>query len=309
MCFAEQVNYVKPVSMDILQLNVGLLCNKQCTHCHLEAGPERDELMTPNTMKQVLWLADHIDPSLVDITGGAPELNPDIKWLIKQLSGYKTQLRTNLTALLLDESLIHFLKTHKVKLVASLPCYEADEVDSVRGDGTFEESINVLKKLNKQGYSQNTELELDLVFNPEADFLPPSQEELEKTYRKRLWDDYGIRFTHLITITNMPIGRFKKDLKQKNRLEKYMDLLRESHNPETIPALMCRHQLNINWNGDLYDCDFNQALGHPMRIEHVNINDPEFSIDELLEREILYGEHCYGCTAGQGSSCSGALTS
>lgn len=298
---------LRPISLNILQVNVGLRCNKECNHCHLKAGPDRREEINLETMSRVVELADKIQPSLVDITGGAPEMNPNIRWLITELSKgeYKTQLRTNLTALLLDKSIIDFLVKFKVKLVASLPCYEAHEVDSVRGDGTFDKSIKVLNILNEVGYSNK--LELDLVYNPEKDFLPPNQKMLEEVYRKRLNEDYGIKFTNLITIANMPVGRFRENLEKEKKYKAYMKLLRDTFNPETISDLMCRHQVNVNWDGTIYDCDFNLACGLPMMIEKNNINDAEFDIEILLDRTIAYEEYCFGCAAGQGSSCSGAL--
>jgi radical SAM/Cys-rich protein len=310
MSFNELVNGINPVSSKILQINIGLLCNKTCSHCHLKASPNRDELMSRETMKHVLSLADKLKPSLIDITGGAPEMHPDIRWFIEKITelGLQIQVRTNLTALLLDESIINFFAERKVKLIASLPCYEAAEVDSIRGDGTFQDSIKVLRILNNAGYGVKPELQLALVFNPEADFLPPPQKKLEETYHKRLLEDFGIKFTNLINITNMPIGRFKEEMEKNGHLESYMNLLKETFNPETLDSLMCRYQVNVNWNGEVYDCDFNLALGLPMNLKYININDPEFNSDEFLKREIIYGEHCYGCTAGQGSSCSGALT-
>jgi radical SAM/Cys-rich protein len=310
MSFSTRVDNAKPISLDILQLNIGLVCNKTCSHCHLEAGPSRNELMSRETMRKAISMADMLKPRLVDITGGAPEMNPDIRWLIGELvqRGHPTQLRTNLTVLLLDTSLIGFFAQKGVKLVASLPCYEAAEVDSVRGEGTFQASIRVIKMLNEAGIGVNPDQELDLVFNPEADFLPPLQGKLEEEYQKRLREYYGVEFTNLITIANMPVGRFRKDLEKDGRLDAYMDLLKETFNQETLEALMCRHQVNINWNGEVYDCDFNLALRQPMSLDHVNINDPLFNIDALFKRDIVYGEHCYGCTAGQGISCGGALT-
>jgi len=255
-------------------------------------------------------LADRLEPRIIDITGGAPEMNPLLRWFVSELvnKGHSIQLRSNLTALLLDESLIDFLSSKKVKLVASLPCYIADEVDSVRGSYTFTESIKALQLLNAKGYCVEKGLELDLVYNPEADFLPPPQIELEKTYRRRLKNDHEVEFSHLISITNMPIGRFRDLLIKNGRLDSYMKLLRENYNPDTQDALMCRHQLEVNWEGELYDCDFNLALDLPMRLKHNNIHDPQFDISQLIKREIVYDEHCFGCAAGQGSSCSGALT-
>lgn len=300
----------KPISLEILQVNIGPLCNKTCTHCHLKAGPERTESMNRKTMIKLQALADRLEPRIIDITGGAPEMNPLLRWFVSELvnKGHSIQLRSNLTALLLDESLIDFLSSKKVKLVASLPCYIADEVDSVRGSYTFTESIKALQLLNAKGYCVEKGLELDLVYNPEADFLPPPQIELEKTYRRRLKNDHEVEFSHLISITNMPIGRFRDLLIKNGRLDSYMKLLRENYNPDTQDALMCRHQLEVNWEGELYDCDFNLALDLPMRLKHNNIHDPQFDISQLIKREIVYDEHCFGCAAGQGSSCSGALT-
>lgn len=301
---------LKPISLEIIQINVGLKCNKECTHCHLQAGPSRSEEMNLKTMKQIVELAGYFSPSLIDITGGAPEMNQNIKWLITGLKkgGHNIQVRTNLTALHIDDTLIDFLKENKVKLVASLPCYEESEVDSVRGLGTFNESIETLKILNKQGYGLKDDLELDLVFNPEADFLPPPQSKLEEIYHDRLSQDFGVEFTHLITITNMPIGRFKAKLEASKKYSDYMELLKNSYNPKTIESLMCRRQININWEGTMYDCDFNLALNIPIKAEVVNINNPKFEPDMLLKRDIVFGEHCFGCSAGQGSSCGGALT-
>lgn len=300
---------LQPISLGIIQVNVGLKCNKECNHCHLRAGPNRTEEMTLETMKRIVELASYFSPSLIDITGGAPEMNQNIKWLITSLKkeGFKVQLRTNLTALRINDTLIDFLKENKVKLVASLPCYEEPEVDSVRGLGTFNESIGILKILNKQGYGFKDDLELDLVFNPEADFLSPPQSKLEEIYQIKLKENFDVEFTHLITITNMPIGRFKDKLEAARKYSEYMELLKNSYNPETIKSLMCRHQININWEGIMYDCDFNLALDLPIKGEVVNINNPKFEPDLLLKRDIVFGGHCFGCSAGQGSSCGGAL--
>lgn len=301
---------IEPISLTIIQINVGLKCNKECSHCHLQAGPHRTEEMNLETMRRIVEMVKNLSPILIDITGGAPEMNPNIKWLITGLAKMEInlQLRTNLSALLLDDTLIDFLKANKVKLVASLPCYEAQEVDSVRGQGTFNESINVLQILNAIGYGRKKDLELDLVFNPESDFLPPPQSSLEEVYRQRLKEDFGVEFTNLITITNMPIGRFKEKLIESKKYSDYTELLKNSYNPETIDGLMCRHQINVNWDGTMYDCDFNLALGIPIKAEIVNIHNSKFDPNKLLERTILFGEHCFGCSAGQGSSCGGALT-
>ena len=299
-----------PVSLDTLQVNVGLRCNKECSHCHVQAGPDREEEMSLETFNRLVEITDSMSPKLVDITGGAPELNPYVREFISMLTGHghRVQLRTNLTALLLDESFITFFVSNKVKLVASLPCYEAAEVDSVRGDGTFDDSILALRMLNEVGYGVEPHLELDLVFNPEADFLPPPQDKLEETFHRKLREDFGVEFTHLIVISNMPVGRFRENLVETGKFSGYMSLLRDSFNPETLIALMCRHQLNVNWDGTVYDCDFNLALGLPIITGIINVNNPDFDHEKLLDREIVLGDHCFGCTAGQGSSCSGALT-
>ena len=308
--FQESCQSLDPLSIDIVQVNVGLKCNKECSHCHLEAGPDRTEIITKKTMENVESLISHVKPELVDITGGAPELNPDIKKFIKNLhdKGYNIQVRTNLTVLLDYEDFIKFYADNNVKLVASLPCYEAAEVDSVRGEGTFNDSIKALKKLNEAGYGKKPSLKLDLVFNPEGAFLPPPQGSLEETYHKKLKEDFDIGFNNLIAIANMPIGRFSQHLRSHNEFDEYMSLLKETYNPDTLIGLMCRHQINIAWDGTVYDCDFNLAMNLPMKIATTNINDSDFKIEEILERNIVIGKHCFGCTAGQGSSCGGALT-
>jgi radical SAM/Cys-rich protein len=300
---------ITPISLDILQVNIGLRCNKKCSHCHVKAGPERDEQMDLKTIKRIIELVDTIKPKLLDITGGAPELHPNLKEFITMLdeTNQKNQVRTNLSALLENEELIEFFSSKQVKLIASLPCYEAAEVDSIRGEGTFMQSIEALWKVNEAGYGIDAELELDLVFNPEGDFLPPSQTKLEKTFHKRLQEDFGIKFTNLLTITNMPIGRFRENLLKNNKLSEYMRLLRESFNPETLTGLMCRSQVCVNWDGYVYDCDFNLAQNLVMEAPVININDINFNPTTLLNREIVVGDYCFGCTAGQGSSCGGAL--
>jgi radical SAM/Cys-rich protein len=298
-----------PSSLETVQLNIGLRCNKECNHCHVDAGIHRKETMDLETMKKSIDLINGINPKCVDITGGSPELFPYLKELIDILhdKGHKIQIRTNLTVLVENKELIEFFSTRKVRLVASLPCYEAAEVDSIRGNGTFKESIQVLKMINEMGYAKSPDLELNLVYNPEADFLPPNQSELEKIYRKRLREDFNIIFSSLITITNMPLGRFGKKLIETNSLSEYMKLLRDNFNPKTIDNLMCRSQVSINWEGNVYDCDFNLAQNLMMKTPLKNINDPNFDLWSLLKREIATDVHCFGCTAGQGSSCGGAL--
>jgi radical SAM/Cys-rich protein len=296
--------------VDTLQVNVGFLCNNRCRHCHLEAGPERKELMDWRTMQLVIAAARDIRPKLVDITGGAPEMNPNLKRFVKAMSAeaFRVQIRTNLTILIEPgmESMIDFFKQSRVKLVASLPCYLRKEVDAVRGDGVFNRSIEALRRLNKVGYGRVLELQLDLVFNPEGDFLPAEQSALEQEYREILSREYGIDFNGLITIANMPIGRFNEMLYQKGHFQKYDRLLRKNFNKETIDALMCRSQINVGWDGKVYDCDFNLGLGLTVDDsvpQHIRDCDPKL----YSRRRIVTESHCFGCTAGQGSSCGGAL--
>ncbi len=297
-------------SLDMFQVNLGLYCNQSCAHCHLISSPSRNEQMNWETMSLILNAARSVSPTLVDITGGAPELNPSFIPFIKALrkEGLEVQVRTNLTAML-DvgiEPLSSFYRDEGVKLVASLPCYLKENVDSQRGKGIYTKSIQALKTLNDKGYGSSPELPLNLVYNPGGPSLPPSQKSLEEDYRKELGERFGISFTRLITITNMPIGRFLARLEANRELENYLTLLEHSFNPHTIEGLMCRHLISIGWDGRIYDCDFNLALsmgvdhGAPNHIRH-------FDSKALAHRRIVTGDHCFGCTAGFGSSCGGAL--
>ncbi|MFO8050741.1 MAG: arsenosugar biosynthesis radical SAM protein ArsS [Thermoplasmatota archaeon] len=291
-----------------LQPNITKGCNHSCTHCHHKAGPKREEIMDRETISAVVQVAKDNDIPIIDITGGAPEMNPFLMDMVRELkeNGHHVMVRTNLT-ILLEEGYIHFPKFYrdnKVELIASLPCYEKKEVDCVRGEGVFDKSIEVLKKLNSLGYGK--ELGLNLVFNPMADFLPPPQDALKAEYKEILGKDYSIVFSDLFTITNMPVGRFAEDLKKEGKMEAYMDLLTSNFNPGTIDNLMCLSQLNIGWDGGLYDCDFNLGIGLKLRKEHLQ-NIKEMVGRKIPKREINTGEHCFGCTAGAGSSCGGAL--
>lgn len=296
-----------------LQVNVGFRCNQHCTHCHVDASPGRTEVMGWETMELVLELARRVRPGLVDITGGAPELNPDLERFITALrkDGHNVQVRTNLTVLLEPglEHMMRFLGDSGVRLVASFPCYMKPEVDNVRGEGAFEKSLEALRRLNAVGYGRDPRFVLDLVFNPEKDFLPAPQSELEKEYREEL-GRAGIAFNDLLTITNMPIGRFRQQLEKHKRQEGYMHLLRDRFNPATLDKLMCLYQIDVAWDGTIYDCDFNLAQGMPAnlpsgpgKMPHIGVFDP--SRDG--RRRIATGDHCFGCTAGAGSSCGGAL--
>jgi len=296
-----------------LQVNVGFRCNQHCTHCHVDASPERMEVMAWETMELVLELARRVRPGLVDITGGAPELNPDLGRFITALrkDGHNVQVRTNLTVLLEPglRDLMRFYRDSGVKLVASLPCYMRPEVDNVRGEGAFEKSLEALRRLNAIGYGRDPKFVVDLVFNPEKDFLPAPQSELEKEYREGLGRS-DIVFDNLLTITNMPVGRFRQQLERQKKQKGYMRLLRDRFNPATLDKLMCLHQIDIGWDGTIYDCDFNLALGIPARLPSGSQKRPrvgDFDPARDVRRTIATGDHCFGCTAGAGSSCGGAL--
>jgi radical SAM/Cys-rich protein len=297
-------------SIDILQVNVGLRCNQRCAHCHLEASPVRREMMDRTTLGLTSSAADEIKPHRVDITGGAPELNPHLKPFVRSLfrGGHPIQVRTNLTVMLEPgmEDMSEFLRDHHVRLVASLPCYLEQNVDRQRGQGTYAKSIEIIRRLNRLGYGNQDDLGLDLVYNPVGPFLPTAQSTLEADYRRELKDRFGITFTRLLTITNMPIGRYGEILRRENNLNTYMQLLKDVFNPRTVEELMCRRQISVGWDGTLYDCDFNMALHLPINHgapNHIRAFEPSL----LATRRIVTGEHCFGCTAGHGSSCGGSL--
>jgi radical SAM/Cys-rich protein len=262
------------------------------------------------TMERVLGAARLIHPGLVDITGGAPELNPNLRRFILALGeeGIPAQVRTNLTVLLEpgQEDTPAFFRANGVRLVASMPCYLSENVEAQRGEGVYDRSVEAIRLLNGLGYGVDADLPLNLVYNPGGPTLPAPQEQLEADYRRELGERFDIRFTNLLTITNMPIGRFRTQLKTENRLSEYVQLLREAFNPRTVEGVMCRTQLSVAWDGTLYDCDFNLALGMPVdhgAPDHIR----DFSPEALASRRIVTGEHCFGCTAGCGSSCAGAL--
>jgi len=298
------------IDIDTMQVNVGLRCNQRCRHCHVEASPDRTELMQWPTMALVLEAATRGEAGVVDITGGAPELNPRLRGFIEALGqvGCDVQVRTNLTALLEPglEHMIEFFRSHGVRLVASMPCYLAENVRAQRGPEVYERSVEAMRRLNAAGYGVRETLPLDLVYNPAGPLLPPDQADLEQDYRRELGERFGIVFTHLLTITNMPIGRFGRELRREGRDQEYHRLLEESFNPATLAGLMCRHQISVGWDGTLYDCDFNLSLNCPVDHEapaHIG----QFEPTVLRRRRIVTGEHCFGCTAGAGSSCAGAL--
>lgn len=296
-------------TLRVIQVNIGLKCNLICTHCHVNSSPRRTEEMDWATMEAVIEVAEKAGIKTVDITGGAPEMNPNFRRFVEALRarGLHVMVRTNLTILLEDgyQELPRFFRRHGVELVASLPCYTEENVDGQRGEGVFTDSIEVIRRLNAVGYGVEPGLTLNLVYNPGAPILPPAQAGLEEDYRRELRDRFEIEFTHLHTITNIPIGRFKGDLRKQHQLDAYMDLLRQNFNPGTVERLMCRHQISVGWDGALYDCDFNLALRLSAGLRSANIRDAD--VQELTGRRIVTGDHCYACTAGAGSSCGGAL--
>ncbi len=302
---------LRSTSLDVLQVNTGLLCNQECVHCHVESSPRRKEMMARETMDAVVRLARDSGCSLVDITGGAPELHPDFRGFVEELvgAGSAVQVRTNLTVLLLPKyrDLPEFFRERRVRLVASLPCYLEENVERQRGDGVFGRSVEALQALNRVGYGVDPELPLNLVYNPVGAHLPPPQAGLEKDYRAQLRERFGISFTGLFTITNMPIGRFLEDLEEQGADVDYVRLLGDSFNSSTLEGLMCRRQISVRWDGKLFDCDFNLALDMPARSDGRALDVRDVDAASLVDRRVVTAGHCFGCTAGAGSSCSGAL--
>jgi len=301
---------------EVLQINVGKLCNLVCVHCHVNAGPKRKEIMTRETIDRVIdWLAK-TDIPVVDLTGGAPEMIPDFRYFVERVCALEPTRhvidRCNLTVLLESgyEDLAEFLAKRKVEIIASMPCYTPENVNAQRGEGVFEGSIKALKLLNRLGYGVAGDLPLHLVYNPVGAFLPPPQAELEADFKRELAGNFGVVFNNLYTITNLPIARFAAYLRHNNKLDEYMQLLVDAFNPATVDGLMCRSTISVGWRGELYDCDFNQQLD--MQWSRSNGGSkPLFLWDvdptEIAGREIMTGKHCFGCTAGAGSSCGGAL--
>jgi radical SAM/Cys-rich protein len=293
-----------------LQVNMGRKCNQECLHCHLEASPECSEGMEWPVMESILKTVEEHQFRCVDITGGTPELNPHFRSFVTALrkKDCSIQVRTNLTILLDSHmrDLPEFLRDNRVHLIASLPCYTEENVSAQRGEGVYEKSITAIKRLNRIGYGRRPDLSLDLVYNPLGPILPPSQTALEKEYRRELSEGFGISFNHLLTITNMPLGRFRAELIRHNQEEMYLQLLEKAFNPETLSELMCRHQISVRWDGTLYDCDFNLALNMGLKGGVPN-HIKSFSRPALERRRIATNRHCFGCTAGTGSSCSGSI--
>jgi len=301
-----------------LQVNLGYRCNQTCSHCHVNAGPNRTEQMTPEHIDELLAVLRQLRPATLDLTGGAPEMHPQFRELVREARALGVEVidRCNLTILVAEgyEDLAAFLAEQRVTVVASLPCYTRDNVDQQRGKGVFQQSIEGLRRLNQLGYGTDPDLSLNLVYNPGGAFLPPPQEQLQRDYQSHLQSEFGIRFNHLYTITNMPISRFGATLLARGEYHAYMQLLKDSFQAANLDALMCRDTLSVDWRGILYDCDFNQMLDLPMAGEDARLiaSDRRLHLRDLLTgelsgRSIHVGEHCYGCTAGQGSSCGGAL--
>ncbi len=298
-------------AIEVLQINVGKLCNQTCTHCHVDAGPDRRESMSRETAEAIIDVLANHDIATLDITGGAPEMNPNFRWLVEQARelGRRVIDRCNLTILMANgfQDLPEFLARQGVEVVASLPCYLEENCDGQRGDGVFARSIEALRRLNALGYAQpGSDLKLSLVYNPTGVSLPPPQTDLESAYRRELKSRYDIDFTELHVITNLPISRFLDDLLRTKQFDTYLQKLIDSFNPLTVGSVMCRTMVSVDWEGNLFDCDFNQMLN--MRLasgvpQHIR----EFNSRKLASRAIQTGRHCFGCTAGCGSSCQGIL--
>lgn len=304
---------LKPARLDIFQINVGKLCNMTCRHCHVDAGPDRREMMDRATVDACLAALDQTTAHTVDITGGAPELNPHFRYLVDQCVARGKQVidRCNLTVLLLPpmQDLPEWLAERGVEVVCSLPHYRKLNTDSQRGDGTFEKSIEALRRLNAVGYGQgDPRRRLTLMSNPVGAFLATNQSKTEQEWKAGLWKNYGIQFDRLISLNNMPISRFLEWLEQTGNLQRYMEVLVNAFNPATVSGLMCRNTLSIGWDGRLFDCDFNQMLDLEIQAPpDRSLNIREFDLQWLNQRQIITDRHCFGCTAGAGSSCGGAI--
>ncbi|TAN13716.1 MAG: radical SAM/Cys-rich domain protein [Chitinophagaceae bacterium] len=303
---------LKPTGIEIFQMNLGKMCNQTCKHCHVDAGPDRKEIMTKETMQLCLDALAKTDIPTVDLTGGAPEMNPNFRWFVEEVKKLNrhVMVRCNLTIILANKKyydLPEFYKKNNVEVISSMPFYNKERTDRQRGDGVFDISIKALKMLNNVGYGkEGTGLELDLVYNPAGAFLPPPQEALEKEFKEQLMEHFGISFNQLFVITNMPINRYLDYLIVSSNYDDYMQKLVNAFNPAAAKGVMCRNTLSIGWDGYLYDCDFNQMLD--LKVETKNSRHIlQFDEEALNNRKIITGQHCYGCTAGAGSSCGGQV--
>jgi len=318
--FAERLHLsgggLRRRAVDVLQVNLGRYCNLACIHCHVEAGPTRNEMMSRQNIDAVLRFLASTEIPTLDITGGAPELHPDFDYLVESARklGRHVMDRCNLTVIFEPEKdyLPEFFKRQNVELVCSLPCYSEENVDKQRGKGTFDLSIRALQIFNQIGYGQpDSDLVLNLVYNPVGPHLPPPQDKLEQDYKRILNDQFGIVFNHLYCLSNMPITRYETHLRLRGEYDRYMELLADNFNAGTLNQVMCRYLISVGWEGSIYDCDFNQMLGLSLRDargEALNIESLT-SLDQVRERSVTIGDHCYACTAGSGSSCGGALVS
>ena len=297
--------------VDVLQVNIGKLCNQSCGHCHVDAGPDRTENMSREILEQCLKIVEKHNIITVDITGGAPEMNPHFRWFIASVHklGAKIINRCNLTIIVSNKKyndLPQFFKDHQVHLISSLPHFSKIRTDAQRGEGAFEDSIKALKMLNQVGYGlDGSNLKLDLVFNPTGAFLPGNQHTLEQEYKRQLHRKFGLYFNQLYAITNLPVSRFLDFLIESGNYVRYMDTLIEAFNPATLDGVMCREMISVSWDGYLYDCDFNQMLDLKVNslIQHI----ADFDMEVLRQRKIVMDQHCFGCTAGSGSSCGGEI--
>ena len=303
---------LKPSKLEILQINLGYMCNQVCTHCHVDAGPDRKEIMTKDTLKTCLNLCKSLGVKTLDLTGGAPEMNPNFKWFVEEAAkvGIKDFIvRSNLTIIRANKKyhdLPEFFKKHTIHVVSSMPHWTPGKTDKQRGNGVFDKSIKALQELNVVGYGiPGSKLQLDLVYNPSGAFLPGDQMALENDFKKALKEDFEIDFHNLFAITNLPISRFLDYLIASENYEEYMYSLVEAYNPVAVENVMCTNTLSISWDGWLYDCDFNQMLNLKVNssVKHIS----EYNEELLLNRNISINQHCYGCTAGAGSSCQGVV--
>jgi len=300
---------------EILQLNIGKLCNLTCGHCHVNAGPKRKEIMEGETVDRILEWFDKTDIPTLDLTGGTPEMIPDFRRLVETVRHFDQPRRVidRLNATIINEAgyewVPDFLAENQVEIIASMPCYQPDNVNEQRGDGVFDSSILAFQKLNSLGYGRDPKLQLNFVYNPNGAFLPPNQPELEADYKAAMKEHFGIDFNDLYCIANMPIARFASHLKNTGQFDDYHRLLRESFNPDTIPGLMCRNTINVSWLGEVFDCDFNQMMKLPITSQNDGSNLSLWDIDPetFANIPIRTGAHCFGCTAGSGSSCGGAI--
>lgn len=304
---------ISRTGLEVLQVNLGYLCNLSCTHCHVNAGPKRTELMDKQTVDLVLDFIRREGIHTLDLTGGAPEMNPHFRYLVMQARAMSINVIDRCNLVILQETgyewLADFLAAYKVDVVASLPCYLEDNVDRQRGKGTFSASIDALKKLNELGYGkEGSSLQLNLVYNPQDNHLPPDQAQLELVYKQHLLDHFGIVFNRLYAMSNLPIQRFGSQLLSKGLFADYMQMLQDNFRQENLQGVMCRNTISVDWQGFVYDCDFNQMLGLPLgAAQNHQMHLSDLHLETLVNAPIAVRQHCYGCTAGQGSSCGGAL--